>query len=188
MQRVQKRCCGNDRGAVLVIMKNRNVHQLAQPLFDDEAVRRLDVFQINATKGRAQIAHGANELIDVAGVDFQINAVHVGKALEENRLAFHHGLRGKRPQIAEPEDGRAIGNDGDHVAFDCVVIGAVRVFGDGTHRHGNARRIGERQIALGGHRFCGNDLELAGLSLRMKTQGLFIAQFTFLSHIGPLAQ
>ena len=40
----------DDGGAMLVVMEHRNVHQLAQPLLDDEAVGRLDVFQIDAAE------------------------------------------------------------------------------------------------------------------------------------------
>ena len=47
----------DDGGAMLVVMEDRNVHHLAQPLLDDEAVRRLDVFQIDAAEAGAQIAH-----------------------------------------------------------------------------------------------------------------------------------
>ena len=41
---------GDDRGAVLVIVEHRDIHQLAQPLLDDEAFRRLDVFQVDAAE------------------------------------------------------------------------------------------------------------------------------------------
>jgi hypothetical protein len=47
---------GDDGRAMLVVMKDRNVHLFAQALFDDEAVRRLDVFQIDAAKGGARAA------------------------------------------------------------------------------------------------------------------------------------
>ena len=41
---------GDDRGAVLVVVEHRDVHQFAQPLLDDEAVRSLDVLQIDAAE------------------------------------------------------------------------------------------------------------------------------------------
>ena len=57
LQRVDQAGGGDDRGAVLVVMEDRDVHQLAQPLLDDEAVGRLDVLEIDAAEGRAEIAH-----------------------------------------------------------------------------------------------------------------------------------
>ena len=63
----------NDRRAVLVVVKHRNIEELAQPLFDDEAFRRLDVLEIDAAKGRVQKAHAIDELVDIAGIDFEID-------------------------------------------------------------------------------------------------------------------
>ena len=40
----------NNGRAVLVVMENRNIHQFAQLLLDDKAVRCANVFQINAAK------------------------------------------------------------------------------------------------------------------------------------------
>ena len=57
MERVDQAGGGDDRGAVLVVVEDRDVHQLAQPALDDEAVRRLDVLEIDAAEGRPEIAH-----------------------------------------------------------------------------------------------------------------------------------
>ncbi len=43
----------DDGGAVLVVVEHRDVHQLAQPLLDHEAFRRLDVFQVDAAEAGA---------------------------------------------------------------------------------------------------------------------------------------
>jgi hypothetical protein len=48
---------------------------------------------------------------------FEIDRVDVGEALEQHRLAFHHGLGGERTAIAEPEDRGAVGDHGNEVAF-----------------------------------------------------------------------
>ena len=123
LQRVDEAGRGDDRGAVLVVVEDRDVHQLAQALLDDEAVGRLDVFEIDAAEGGAEIAHAVDELVDVAGVDFEVDGVDVGEALEEHRLAFHHRLRGERAEIAEPQDRRAVRDDGDEIALGRVVVG-----------------------------------------------------------------
>ena len=57
MQRVDQPRGGDDRGAVLIVMEDRNVHQLAQALLDDEALGRLDVLQIDAAERRPEIAN-----------------------------------------------------------------------------------------------------------------------------------
>src|SRR5205823_10516891 len=102
VQRVDQTGRGNDRRAVLVVVKHRNIEELAQPLFDDEAFRRLDVLQIDAAEGRVQKAHAIDELVDIAGIDLEVDRVDVGETLEQCAFAFHDRLGGKRAQIPEP--------------------------------------------------------------------------------------
>ncbi len=77
---------------MLVVVEDGNVHQLAQALFDHEAVGRLDVFQIDAAERRAEIAHRVDELFHIGRIDFEIDGIDVGEALEQHALAFHHRL------------------------------------------------------------------------------------------------
>ena len=135
---------------------------------------RADVLEIDAAERGPEEAHSVDELVDVLGRDFEVDGIDVGEALEEHRLAFHHRLRGERAEIAETEDGGAVGDDGDEVAARRVVEGGVRVLGDPLHRNGDARRIGERQVALRRHRLGRDDLELARPAARMEFQRLLV--------------
>ena len=83
---------GDDRGAVLIVVEDRNVHHLAQALLDVEALRRLDVLEIDAAERRAEIFHRVDEFVRVFGPDLEVDGVDVGEALEQDRLAFHHRL------------------------------------------------------------------------------------------------
>ena len=103
-------------------------HPLAQPRLDLEAFRRLDVLEIDAAEGRLQRRDDVADVVDLVGVDLDVEDVDVGEFLEQDRLALHHRLGGEGPDIAEPEDGGAVGDDGDEV-------GAAGVDGRG-------RRIG----------------------------------------------
>ena len=125
VERVEQAGRRDDRGAVLVVVEHRDVEQLAQPLLDDEALRRLDVLEVDAAPAFAEQLHAIDDLVGVLGRDFEVDGVDVGEALEQHRLAFHHGLGGQRAAVAEPEDGGAVGDDGDEVAFDGVVVGLV---------------------------------------------------------------
>src|SRR3546814_6908720 len=69
-------------------MEDRNVHPLLQRLFDDEAFRGLDVLQIDAAEGRLHQLDRVDELVDILGLEFDVDAVDVGEALEEDRLAL----------------------------------------------------------------------------------------------------
>ena len=161
---------GDDRGAVLVVVKHRNVEQFAQPLLDDETLRRLDVFEVDAAPRLAEEPDRVDEFVRIFGRDFEIDGVDVGEALEQHGLAFHHRLGGERAEIAKAENGGAVGDDRDEVAlgreFECLVL----VRGDRQHRHGDARGIGQRQVALGRHGLGGDDFQFSGAALTVKQQ------------------
>ena len=175
-ERVDQAGGGDDGGAMLVVMEDRNVQQLAQPLLDDETFRRLDILEIDAAPAFAEQLHAVDDFVGVLGGDFQIDRVDVGEALEQDGLAFHHRLGGERAAIAEAENGGAVGDHRDEIAFGGVVVGAALVFGDGQHRHGDAGRIGERQIALRRHRLGRHDFELARPPLAVKQQSFLIGK------------
>ena len=94
----------DDCGAMLVIMENRDVHLFAQRLLDHKAVRCRDIFQIDAAKGRFQKLNRIDEAFRVLGLNFNVDRIDVGKALEQHRLAFHDRFRGKRAKIAHSKD------------------------------------------------------------------------------------
>ncbi len=50
MQRIDHARGCNDCRSVLIVVKDRNVHQLTQAAFYDETVWCLDVFEIDAAK------------------------------------------------------------------------------------------------------------------------------------------
>ena len=176
MERVDEAGRRDDRRAVLVVMEDGDVHQLAQALLDDEALRRLDVLEVDAAEGRRQVAHAVDDRVRVLGADLEVEGVDVGEALEQHRLAFHHRLRGDGAAVAEAEDRGAVRDHRDEVALGGVVEGEVRVLGDRQHRHRDARRIGERQIALRRHRLRRHDLELARPPMRVELQRLLVRE------------
>src|SRR5271169_5201612 len=108
-------------------MEHRNVQQLAQPFFDDEALRRLDVFEIDPAEGRMQVAHAIDEFVDVAGVDLKIYRIDIGKALEQRGLALHDRLGGERTKVAKAEDRGTVRNHCDEIALRGVVEGSARI-------------------------------------------------------------
>ena len=117
-----------------------------------------------------------DELVRILGVHFEVDRVDVGEALEQHRLAFHHGLCGECAAIAEAEDRGAVGDHGNEVAFGGVVVRLALILRDGEHRNRDAGRIGEREIALRRHRLGGDDLELARPALAVKQQGLLVRE------------
>ena len=176
IERVEQAGGGDDRGAVLVVMEDRDVEQFAQALLDHETFRRLDVFEIDAAPALAEQLDAIDDLVGILGGHFEIDGIDIGEALEQDRLAFHHRLCRKRAAVAEAEDGGAVGDDGDEIALGRVVVGAAFVLGDREHRDGDARRIGQRQVALGRHRLGGDDFQLAGPANAVKLQGFLVGK------------
>ena len=169
----------DDRGAMLVIMHDRNVHPLLERLFNDETFRGGNVFQIDAAKARLHQSDGIDEGFGVFRVQFEVDRIDVGEALEEDGLAFHHRLGGERAQIAHAENGGAIGDHSDKIAFGRIVIGCGGVIRDGLYRHGNTRRISKAQIALGRHWLGGDDLDFSGPPCRVIVKRFTIRKLNF---------
>src|SRR5690606_11080447 len=70
LQSVEHAGRGNDGGTVLVIVEHRNVALLDQGALDLEALRRLDVFQIDATEGDGNALDRVDQGLRAFGVDF----------------------------------------------------------------------------------------------------------------------
>ena len=114
---------GDDRGAVLVVMEHRDVHPLAQCLLDDEAFGRGDVFQVDAAEAGFHQRDRFDELVRIFGIEFDIDQIDIGEALEQHRFAFHHRLGRERAEIAEPENGGAVRDDRHEIGPRGIVIG-----------------------------------------------------------------
>ncbi len=99
---------GDDRGAVLVIVKYRNLHRLAQFFLDLEAVRGFNVFKVDAAEGRLEQLAELDDFFRIVAVDFNIEDVDVGKALEEDSFAFHNGLSCEGADVAKTENRSSI--------------------------------------------------------------------------------
>jgi hypothetical protein len=172
-------------------VEHRDIEQFAQALLDDEALGRLDVLEVDAAPAFAEQLHAVDDLVGVLGVHLEVDRVDVGEALEQHRLAFHHRLRRERAAVAEAQNRGAVGDDGDEIALGRVVVGLGLVLGDGQHRHGDAGRIGERQIALRRHRLGGDHFQFAGAALTMEQQRFLIGKSRpvaarFLRHFNTL--
>src|SRR4029077_345682 len=81
---VQQQCVGDggsddDGGAVLVIVKHRNLHARLELRLDLETLRALDIFKVDAPKGRLECRHGLDHALDGIGGDFNIEHVDAGE-------------------------------------------------------------------------------------------------------------
>src|SRR5271167_4941832 len=101
LQRIEQRGSGDDGRAMLVVVKNRNVHRLPQGFFDVKTLRRLDVLQIDASEGKFQQLADFDDVVRIVTVDFDVEYIDIGKTLEEHSLTFHHRFARESADIAQ---------------------------------------------------------------------------------------
>jgi len=121
---------GDDRGPVLIVMEHRDRQALAQPAFDLETFRRLDVFQIDATESRFQARDNVRQLVRIVLVDLDVEHVDAGELLEQAGLALHDRLAGQRADVAQAQYSRAIGHHRHQVAARSQFVGLQRLVRD----------------------------------------------------------
>ena len=143
-------------------MEDGNIHALAQLLLDVEALRRFDIFEVDTAEGRLQRRNDVDKFVRVQFIDFNIEHIDTGEFFKQNAFAFHHRLTGQRADIAQPQNGRAVGDHRYKVAARGIFIGCQRILLDFQAGRGDARRVGQGQIALGSQRFCRGDLDFSG--------------------------
>ena len=152
----------DDRGAVLVIVEHRDGHALLELALDLEALRRLDVLEIDAAEGRLEPGDRFDEFVDVGRIDLDVEDIDAGELLEQDGLAFHHRFRGERADVAQAEYGRAVGHDADEVAASGETRCHRGIVGDGGAGMRNAGRVSQREVVLVGNRFGRLDRDFAG--------------------------
>ena len=160
-QAVQDGRADDDGGTVLVVVEDRDLHLFAQLALDVEALRRLDVFQVDAAEGRFQRGDDVDQLVRVLLVDLDVEDVDAGELLEQHALAFHHRLGSQRTDIAQAQHGSTVGDDGHQVAARRVFIGVGRVDHDFFAWRGHARGVGQRKVALVGQLLGRGDADFA---------------------------
>ena len=158
---------------MLVIVEDRDVHLLAEPRFDVEALGRLDILQIDAAEGGFQKPNTADEFIRVIGVQLQVEDVDVREPLEEDALALHHGLGSCRADVPQPQNCTTVGDDGNEVSLGGIGVGVVRIGLYLKAGLGHAGRVRQREVALRSEGLGRDDLDLAGPSVLVIAECVF---------------
>ena len=117
LQRVHQGRARNDCRSVLIVVEDGNLHRLLQRLFDVEAFRRFDVFQVDAAECRLQQLAGLDDFVGFMGIELDVEHIDIGESFEQDSLAFHHRLAGQRADVAQAEHRRAVADHRDQVPF-----------------------------------------------------------------------
>ena len=97
------------------------------------------------------------------------------KRLKRTPLPSMTGFDGQRPDVAQPQHGRAVRDDRDQVAAGRVLEDVLGIRVDLPARLGHARRVGEREVTCRGDRLGGHDFDLSGTALRVVVEGFLAA-------------
>jgi len=162
-----------DRRAVLVVVEDWDLHAFAQFALDGEALRRLDIFKVDAAEGGFQAGNDLDQLVRVGFIDFDIEDIQAGELLEQHGLAFHHRLGGQRADIAQAQHRGAVGDDAHQIAAGRVAEHVGRIRHDFLTGRRHAGRVRQRQIALVRQLLGRRDRDFAGAPVLVIFKGGF---------------
>ena len=153
---------------MLIVVEHRYLKTFTQGALDLKARRSGDVLEVDATEADADARDRVNDLLHCPWLDHDGERGHAGEFGEQQRLPFHHGQRRERTDVAETEDGRAIGDDRDGVR---ALGEGPRSLGIGSDRAadpGHTGRVHEREIVAVAH---GNPTGHRDLAAQMHQEG-----------------
>ncbi len=179
---------GDDGGAVLIVVEDRDLHARFERLFDREALGSLDVLEVDASKGGLERGDHIDEALRIAGVDLDVEHVDVRVLLEEDRLALHHRLGGQGTDVAQAEHRAPVGDHAHEVPAGGVEADGGRIAGDLAARSRHAGRVGQAELALGRHRLRRHHLDLSWPAFAMILERVFFQSHReglYLSRGGP---
>ena len=162
LERVEERRGHHHGGAVLVVVEHGDVAQLLEPALHLKTAGRADVLQVDAAKAARKQVDGAHDLVHVFALDAQGEGVHPCKLLEQHAFALHHGHARLRADVAQPQNGGAVGDHGHQVVAAGELKGLFRVVADGQAGLRHPRRIGQRQVLPILYMRARRDFQLAG--------------------------
>src|SRR3989442_666158 len=175
LQRVDDAREVDRRGPLLVVVPDRDLALLPQPLKDVEALRLRDVLQVHAAERWRDQLDRLDDLLGVLRREREGERVDAAEVLEEERLALHDGQARLRSDVAEAEDPRPVGDDRDLIPFVRQGPDLLRVRLDVEARLGDAGRVPDCEVVEGPHGHARHDFDLA-LVIRVVLRGLFFRE------------
>ena len=161
LQCVEHSCQCDNGSTVLVIVENRNVTAFLQTTLDLEAAGCGNVFQIDTTKAAGDQANRFYDLVHILGANAKRNRIDIAETLEQCTFALHDRHAGFRSDVAQSENGGAVGDDCDQIAAACQVIAFGNIFLNFQTRLCNAGGVRQRKIIGGFQRCTKCDFDLA---------------------------
>ena len=96
---------------MLVVMHHRNVQRTFQTFFDIEALRCLDILEVNTAKGGGNTFYSFAELFRVFLVNLNIKHIDTTIDFKEQALSFHHGFTTQGTNITQSQHSCSVRDD-----------------------------------------------------------------------------
>ena len=133
---------------MLVIVHHGDVEGLLEALLDVEALRGLDILEVDTTKGGSDALYCLAELLGILLGYLDIEYVDTTVDLEEQTFTLHDGLAAHGADVAQTEYGSTVRDNGYQVTLIGVLVSCVGVLLNLQTGIGHAGRIGETQVGL----------------------------------------
>jgi hypothetical protein len=117
--------------------------------------------EVDPAVARSEDLNRSDDLLGVLGVEADRPRVDAAEPLEQRGLALHHRHRRGGAEVAQPEHGRAVGDDRDGVALDRESARVVGIGGDGLADPRDPRGVGAGEVVAGPQRDLRLHLQLA---------------------------
>ena len=127
---------------MLVVVKNRDVAFFLQLPLDLKAAGGSDVLQVDAAERTGHQIHGVDELVHIVGLHAEGESVHIAEGLKQHALPLHNGHTRLGADVAQAQDGGAVGNDGAEVVPPGKLIALADILLDFQTGLGHAGGIG----------------------------------------------
>ena len=126
---------------MLIIMKNGDVARFFQPSLNFKATWSCNIFKVDPAKTSRNQLHGSNDIVYALRSNAKRERVNVGKRFKKGALAFHYRHSCFGTDIAQSEDGAAVGYNCDQVSAARVGVGFVHVLMYFLARFGDSWRV-----------------------------------------------
>ena len=133
----------NNCRTMLIIMHHGDVERFLQTILNIEALRSLDILQVDTAEGRGDLLHCFAELLGVFFIHLNIEDVNTAVDLEKQSFSFHHGLTAHGTDVTQSEYGCTVTDDCHQITFIGIFVCSVGVLLYLKTREGYTWRIGQ---------------------------------------------
>ena len=135
---------------MLVIVHHRNVQFFFEATLNLKSLRRLDIFQVDSSKSRRNGLDSIDKGFYISGIDLYVKYINIGKNLKEQAFTLHHRFGCISTYVTQAKHGGTIGDYCHEVSFVGISVSIVFVFFNRQARLCHSRRVGQREVILGG--------------------------------------